>query len=396
MRAIIVCLLACLVAASEAKADCSAADAKVAKLTAEVESLRQQLADAQSQSGSCPSQEFSVVDAVSKGFRIGGDVVQHLLDQTTVDEKVVDAVSGHVEAAKTFGGKVVDQIASHPCSSDYNECVKTVTSSPVYKTHLAAHVDTVMTAAKPHLDAAQPHVDTALEKARTAYASSVETATLVRQKSSDALEQASTIASKSPEYLHNVLDPAFSTLKKASPKHHHVLPKKPLDRLLLLCCIVVFIYSFWFVPRIGLMLVRFALSLAIALGIKVPLKVTKAVASWSFFFGTGFYVCGLCRRRKAAEEKKDKKSADAKSEPKKNGASNGASKPATEKEIVDLLEKTKQKGKLNDGVTRMVTAAKSGKALQAPDDMKGKEVKKDVLKKALAKFKEVDIKKLGL
>lgn len=60
------------------------------------------------------------------------------------------------------------------------------------------------------------------------------------------------------------------------------------------------------------------------------------------------------------------------------------------------MDKAKEKGKLSDGVARLADAAKSGKPLQAPEEVKGKEVKKDVLKKALSKYKEVDQKKLGL
>merc|ERR1711924_388370 len=124
------------------------------------------------------------------------------------------------------------------------------------------------------------------------------------------------------------------------------------------------------------------------LSVKLPLKVAGIWASWSFWFATGFYVCGLCRRRKAdsaAVASNGKTPAKAKA---KSGAEakNGASKAATEQELVTMLEKTKEKGKLNDGAARLVAAAKDGKCLQAPKDMEGKQVTKDVLKKALAKF----------
>lgn len=88
-----------------------------------------------------------------------------------------------------------------------------------------------------------------------------------------------------------------------------------------------------------------------------------------------------------------KKCADAKAEPKNT---NGKKQPATLKELVQMLEKSQEKGKLSDGATRLAAAAKDGKALQAPEDMKGKVVTKDVLKKALGNFKDVDMKKLGL
>jgi len=385
MRTSIVCLLAWLAIASGKKADCSGSDAQIAQLTAEVESLKAQLAAG---SGTCGA-EFSVLDAVSKSTSIAGDVVNHLLDQTTVDDKVYSAVSAQMDTARTFGSQVVGKITSHPCSSDYNECVKTLTSSDIYKTHLAPHVATVTKAAQPHMDTVKPHMDTALKTATTAYGSAVDMAGVVREKSGVALDQVSTLASQTPDHFNTVLDPAFVALQKVSPKHHHVLPKKPLDRVLLICIVLFFIYNFWGIFRMFLKIFAFATKLAINLGIKLPFKVTTTTISWSFFFGTGFYVCGLCRKRKTATNGK-KKGADAKAEPKK------AAKPATEKELTNMLDKAKEKNKLSDGVARLAEAAKSGKILQGPEEMKGKEVKKDVLKKALAKYKEVDVKKLGL
>jgi hypothetical protein len=352
----------------------------------EVASLRRQLAAAP---GTCSSkQEFSVLDALSKSSSLAGDVVRHLLEQTDVDDKVVSAVSTQMEAAGAFHSKVVEQITAHPCSSDYNECIKSITSSPIYMTHLAAHVDTLIAAAQPHMKTVQPHMDTALKTAKNAYGSAVEMAGVVREKSGVASDHVSTLAGAMPDHVNSVLDPAFVALKKASPEHHHVLPKKPFDRLLLICICLFFVYNFWFIVQICMKLFALATKLAIYIGIKLPFKVTMTWASWSFFFGTGFYVCGLCRKRKAAEN--NGKSADAKSAPKKS------SKPATEKELTQLLDKAKEKGKLNDGVARLVAAAKNGKPLTSPEEMKGKEVQKDVLKKTLAKYKDVDTKKLGL
>lgn len=390
------CLSALLASAfgkstKKADGDCSAADAQIAQLTAEVEALRKQLAAAPSTCSS--NHEFSVLDVVSKSSSITSDVVQHLLQQTDVDDKIASVVSAQMEAAGAYRSKVVDQISAHPCSSDYNECIKTITSSPTYKTHLAAHIDALTTAAQPHVDAVMPHMHTALKTVKTAYSGALEMAGVVREKSGAALDHVSNLAGKTPDHLDSLLDPAFVALKKASPNHHQVLPKKPVDRLLLICIFLVFVYNFWFVVRIGMKLFKLASKLAINAGIKLPFKVATTTASWSLFFGTGFYVCGLCRKRKAADAKTNKKSsgsADAKSEPKK------PSKPATEKDLVQLLDKAKEKGKLSDGVTRLVDASKTGKPLQAPEEMKGKEVKKDVLKKALAKYKEIDIKKLGL
>jgi len=120
----IVLLLACFTPAAAKAADCSAADAKVAELTAEVASLRKQLAAAGGQQcASAP--EVSVMGAFSKTSSMAGDVIQHLLQKTEIDEQVVSVVSGQAEAARGFTSKVVDQITTHPCASNYDECKKT-------------------------------------------------------------------------------------------------------------------------------------------------------------------------------------------------------------------------------------------------------------------------------
>jgi len=313
-----------------------------------------------------------------------------LLQQTDLDDKVVSAVSAQVEAAGALHSELRAQIAAHPCSSDYNECIKTVTSSPLYMTHLAAHVDALIAATQPHVESLKPHIDTAFKSAKTAYGSAVEMAGVVAEKSSAASDRVSTLAGAMPDQVNSALDPAFAALQQASPQHHHVLPKKSIDRVLLICLVIFFVYNFWFIVRLGIKVFVLGMKLGFGISIKLPFKIAKMTASWSFFFCTGFYVCGLCRKRKTAEKKTGKQSADAKSSPKKS------SKPATEKDLIQLLEKAKEKNKFNDGVSRLVEKAKSGKPLQEPEEMKGKEIKKDVLKKALAKYKEVDMKKLGL
>jgi hypothetical protein len=387
MHLTILCLLGCCAPAFGKKGDCSAAEAQVAKLTAEVESLKKQLAAAPGGSGACDAEEFSIVDTISKAGSIASDIVQHALDQTTIDDQVTGAVYAQWDAASGVASKVASDISSHPCSADLKKCVM---ETDIYKTHLAPHVATLSAAAQPHLDTVTPHLETATNAASMGYNSAVETAELVRQHSGVALGHISSIAEQTPGHVDTVTAPIFETIKKASPRHHRILPKKPIDRLLLIIFIGLFIYNFWFLVKIAKKVVKMVLKLAISLGVKLPFKITTTGLSWSIFFGTGFYMCGLCRRRKGADS--NKKEADAKSAPKKNGAT----KPATEKELTEMLNSAKEKKKLDDGVTRLASAAKSGTTLKAPEHMKGKEVKKDVLKKVLAKFKEVDVKKLGL
>jgi len=391
MQLPLVLLLACFTPASAKAADCSAADAQVAQLTAEVDALKKQLAAADGkQCASAP--EFSVMGAFSKTSSMAGDVIQHLLQQTELDDQVVSVVSAQAEAARSLTSNIVDQITTHPCASNYDECKKQIAASPIYKTHVAQHMDTLTTAAQPHLESARVYVNPALESAMQAYGSATGTLDIqatVTQSATVASGHASRFGSGIRTLLHSLLNPVFDALSTASPHNRGILPKDPVDRLLFACLLFFIGYNFFFVVRyISFVLVMPVTRLLIKLGFTVPWKLTKMWLSWGFWFGTGFYVCGLCKKRKAAAGK----SADAKAEPKKNGAT----KPATETELVQMLEKAKAKGKLTDGVARLVSAAKSGKALQSPEEMKNKQITKDVLKKALSKFTEVDIKKCGL
>lgn len=385
-------LLVCLLPTfGQAAADCSAADAKIAKLTSEVESLRKQLAAAKG--GQCSAAEISVTGAVAKTGSMAGDVIQHLLQKTDVDEQIVSAVSSKAEVAKAFSSKVVDQITAHPCGSSYDACSKHITESETYRTHLAPHVKTLTTAAQPHLESAKVYVNPALETVSKAYGTATKQVEVVvptvKQSTALAFSHASSVFSSIPGHLHKVLDPVFAAFSKASPKHGHVLPQDPVDRLLLIVVLLFVGYNMFFVVRLLLKVATRLTGVVTFLGLRVPLRVAGCIISYWFWIVTGFYVCGLCRKRKTESKKSDPSKADAKAEPKK-------SKPCSTDELVQMLKKTQEKGKLNDGVSRLVTAAQSGKPLTGPEEVKGKHVTKDALKKALGKFKEVDIKKLGL
>lgn len=58
--------------------------------------------------------------------------------------------------------------------------------------------------------------------------------------------------------------------------------------------------------------------------------------------------------------------------------------------------KSEGKVKANDGMKSRCSTAKKGEQLKAPPDMKSVMVPKDVLKQALGKFEEVDVRKLDL
>jgi hypothetical protein len=389
-------LLVCLLPTfGQAAADCSAADAKIAKLTSEVESLRKQLAAAKG--GQCSAAEISVTGAVAKTGSMAGDVIQHLLQKTDVDEQIVSVVSSKAEVARAFSSKVVGQITAHPCGSSYDACSKHITESETYRTHVAPHVKTLTTVAQPHVESAKVYINPALEEVSKAYGTATKHVEVVvpTVKQSAALAfstfslSASSVFSSIPGHLHKVLDPVFAAFSKASPQHGHVLPQDPVDRLLLIVVLLFVGYNMFFVVRLLLKVATRLTGVVTFLGLRVPLRVAGFIISYCFWIVTGFYVCGLCRKRKNDSKKSDPSKADAKAEPKK-------SKPCSTDELVSMLKKTQEKGKLNDGVTRLVTAAQSGKPLTGPEEVKGKHVTKDALKKALGKFKEVDIKKLGL
>lgn len=362
-----------------------------------VDALRAQLEAAQATAGqSCSAdQRISVLGAVSKTGSIAGDVFNHLLQKTDIDEKVVSTVTGHVEAAKVLKTQVYDQITAHPCGSDYNECVKNITGSAVYMTHVAPHVKSLTIGAQPYMDSARVYVAPAFESAlKTAEHVEIHVVPTVKQRLSLVHDQISEIASKTPEHfkslkghLHNLIDPIFVAFGTASPQHGDIIPHDAMDRLLLLCVYAVVGY-YWL--RLASFIGWYLARILLKCGFHLPLWITKMSFSWGFWFGTGFYVCGLCRRRRKATQTNV--------EPTKKGdaKANGEVKPVQVDELVKMLKKAEDKGKLNDGVARLATAAKSGKPLQGPEDMKGKRVAKDVLKSALSKFKSVDIKKLGL
>jgi len=256
--------------------------------------------------------------------------------------------------------------------------------------------------AQPYVEKAKIHVNPALEAAGQAYSTASKAmeqhVPIMKQKSAIALTQVSDMATSVPGHLNKVLDPVFGAFTTTFPQHRTILPEDPVDRLLVVCVFLFAAYNVFsisrFFMRIAMRIIFFVARICISLGIKFPLKLSAFAISWGFWFGTGFYVCGLFRKRKKVSKDQDPSKADAKAEPKKNGAV----KQATVDELVKMLKTTQEKGKLNDGVTRLVTAAKNGKPLTAPEEMKGRQVSKDVLKKALGKFKEIDIdmKKLGL
>jgi len=134
------------------------------------------------------------------------------------------------------------------------------------------------------------------------------------------------------------------------------------------------------------------------LAMKILLRWALAkMLSYFFWFATGFYCCGVCRSRKKANKVTEvEKNGKDKAGEKSNGATQ---KKATAEELTHLLETSKKKDKLDLAVKLLVSLAGTGKPINGknfPDTVQGKLLEKDVLKKALGRFKEVDLKKLKL
>lgn len=432
MRAPALLLLACFVPATAepaAAASCSAQDNKVKQLTQQLQqqgqqaeqivaelkqaqaalkqetTLRAQAEEKAKQSSEqcAQGQEFSVINVVTTSGSIAKEMIQHALDQTDIDEKVVSTASVYTGQASGLVTEAADRITK----MDYYGSVANLAQNELYLKHIAPHVQTIRSTAQPHVDqyvspaleTAKIYANPAIETVAKTYASAAETVETqvvptLKPHLSKTYELVTGVYNDSPQHIgrlhamaQKLLDPVFILVAKAAPRHKDILPKHPVDRLLLLVCMAVIAYhlAFWMklVLRIVLKLSKWASTVLYRLGFKLPLKVTGKTISWSFWFGTGFYVCGLCKSRK-------------KKLPEGNGKKNGVHQKATVAEVVELLEKSKKKGKLPEGVKSLCKTSKSGTTLSSPDEMKGKTVPKEVLKQACAKFKDVDMKKLDL
>jgi len=381
---------------------------------AEVSQLRAQLADVKGTEGSCVN-NLSVIEAVSKTGSIAGGVVRHLLDQTDYDDIVIDKVSSHASAGWAYTVDVAGKIAA----VDYRKHAESAKEHPIYVQHVAPAMGKASEMVQPHVD---KYVSPAMAKARDYAGPALDAVKGASTTASEhvsknvvpalrqARERASSELPKHWETAQGVLarsmDLIFQLAGKASPEHAKALPSNLWDRLLVLLLVLFFAYYF---SKNALFLLR--LSFRIMLGtLKLVLKIVLRWAlakllSYFFWFATGFYCCGICRSRKRAMKQNEpvEKNGKDKAGDKSNGATKGKDsnhKPAqkaTAEELAHLLETSKKKDKLDQAVKLLVNGI--GKPMTGknyPDTIQGKLLEKDVLKKALGKFKEVDLKKLKL
>jgi len=279
-------------------------------------------------------------------------------------------------------------------SIDYQEHWNTLTQHDVYKTHVAPAMDAVHKTAQPYV---KEYVNPALEKAHGAHKHVNENMLPELQRQTTMVyDQVNPSALKSK--VSGIIDPVYVAAGRVSPKLAKVLPSDVWDRILLLVVAVISFYYFllttYFLTRKAFWVTKTTTSLALQVFIVLPLWLIWQVFRLALCLTTCGFCCGLCSRSKSSNNGSNDKKTN------KNGnAKEAAPKKATDGEIDQLLQGSKKQGKLEGAVKVLVTHAKDGKALTGkafPDNVKGKVLDIATLKKALAKHKEVDLKKVGL
>jgi len=270
-------------------------DAKLQTALAELNAAKQEIA-------SLKAKEVSVLAMVSEAGRQTSSALQQLLDQTDVDEQVMGRANDVV-------GRVT--------SLSYTDIVNTVTSHDLYKTHAAPHVAKVVELAQPHVDPALKTAQTYFDQAKEACRPHYETAANL---AGDLPKHATTMG----EAVDKILAPVFVGFEKATGKVglHITLPASRVDKI---SVILLVAFLAWCVFTLTLGLVLKTVKIACKL-LGVPLFITKKTVSLMFWFGTGFYCCGLCRSKakKAPNGNAKTPNGNAKKQPEKGAAAKKA------------------------------------------------------------------------
>lgn len=387
-----------------AKTECKEAKDNLKKASAEVTSLRAKLdeatrqleeAKAKPEKDEAPS-KLSVLEALTAAYDIASDAASGFGTSAAREEMLVK-FNAHLGAAVELARAGWEKVPP----LNHTDLIEKVKSHEVYKEHLAPHVEKATLAADPAMRLATEKAEPMLIKAREAYAVAHENVMPVLKKGSTMALEHVTEAPKRLNFLSaalgKMLSPIYDKLAKLSPRHAARLPEHPVDRLLLIIVALVVAWNVFkvlrFAVKVFLWLAWRLFKFTLRFAIKLPFKIMRMVFSLFFWFATGFYCCGLCRRKRKVEDLKDK------SKNNSNGNSNvknGAPKNATVAEATQLLETAKKEKKLQDGAKKLAAMAKSGKPISQPKSMEGKVLTKETLKQALSKFKEVDQKKLDL
>lgn len=394
--------------------------AALATATAELKTVRGQLAQmvekahletAQAELETCknkpppvpPAQAISVSGAAHAAWSVASDGVTHLLDQTDVDDQVYEHATKHYGTVKELASDMFNKATS----VDVATLVQDLQKHELYTTHVSPNLEKVTTAVKPHwdqhaaplLDKAQEHAGPVLKQVQEHYAIASkkvqeEVVPVLRTQSTqalDAISEAPVHVEKATSYVDKLLAPIFTFLAKLSPSHAGSLPTGIVDRILFLLLCTFFTYQLFFIVR-RLLKITFRVTrvtvkvnlFATRVFVLLPISLMYKVFRLMMCFVTLFYCCGLCRRKKAADKKT-------------NGINgNGKVAAATEAELTSLLEEAKKEKKLEAAAKQFVKLMNSAQPLSNPKKLSGKVVTKEVLKKVVGKYKELDAKKLGL
>lgn len=385
-------LVLCLLPVAGAQEDGREAMAgELSRARAQVAELQEELRLAQEQLEAC--QEHSLSSVAYAYGSLALDALNHLLEQTDLDERAYE----HASATRAM---VTDALGT-ASSVQIGEVMEMARKTEVYTNNVAPVVHSLSLQAQPYIDQyATPmlgHVEeikaaasTAAATAQQTYASmSAGAAQIVTDyvPTPKKVEQSlGSLQSTATETVESVVAPIFNLAKKVSPKRRAILPKRTVDRLLLLVvCLVVLIFCLYALKlsmKIAFKTALFSLKKAFALAIKLPLKLALACTRWALHVLTCCSCCGLCGRKKQSTP-----------------VGKTDTPTATLEDVSELLKRAKAKDKLESAVTRLSQMAEKGTVMDKKgfgEVGDGKRVDKSVLKKAAAKFKELDLKKLGL
>jgi len=377
--------------------------------------------------GECAAEAATIADlkkklAAAEAARIGTAAAAHagvgLVTEAARGLYTQAAQHEHVTSAM----KVTAQAQEHFTKVDYNKAYDSVrpyidaahgAAQPYLKEYVyPAHAEYV----QPMLKHAQPHLDKAAEvKDQCVKAYNEHVAPHVEKHGATAYGHASRAyehASRVPEHLTRfqeaseaAVDKIFQVVGGLVPEHRHLIPSAFGDRLLVLLFAIIFVSNVVVIARfllkvlfkVGTKSTSIILRYFVFLPLKIVLWPVRLVLSLYIRTVTCCFCCGLCRKRKAEAAAAAPNGAATK----ENGTTPEKPKGnATADELIAFIKDTKDKKKvpIGDVVKQLVEASKTGKPVNPKNypKLQGKTITKDVLKKALAKFPEVDVKKLKL
>lgn len=344
------------------------------------------------------AEPFSFVETATKAYTAGADAADYVL-HTSAGERLVKLGGPFLQKADVLARSIVSKVTS----ANYTEYIEVTKTSDAYLTHVAPRVEKATTVMKPHWD---QYGRPALEQGARAYESfqqrvlpSVKTVTI---KGLDIVKGLPQMMQGVSVHLDPVIVRIFDAIGRIVPRALiGSVPNGNIDRLIFLFLFGFFGFHFllalWKLVRLTLFLTRIAWVL-FRFCVLLPLMIIRRVFAFVVCVGTGCYCCGLCRRRKSAKDLATKAGMHSNGTSGTDGASasKGVAILATVAEVQRLLELAKKEKRLEAAAKQLASMVKSGKVMSAPKNMAGKTITKDAVVKAVANFKELDVKKLNL